>query len=102
MDDKTYSITLADGTVLDTLSLNGNNFISKTAISADIFESNLSSVTINDGETDKTYTNMTLVHLTEYSGEYWFTLRELTSAEIKEMQLYSDLEYLAMMTGVEL
>ena len=28
MDDKIYKITLADGTVIDNLKLNGNNFIS--------------------------------------------------------------------------
>ena len=32
MEDKTYSITLADGTVIDDLKLNGNNFISKSPI----------------------------------------------------------------------
>ena len=37
MDRKTYTITLADGTVLNNLKLNGNNFISNTAINADIF-----------------------------------------------------------------
>ena len=38
MEDKTYSITLADGTVIDDLKLNGNNFISKSPITKEIFE----------------------------------------------------------------
>lgn len=32
MDDKIYKITLSDGTVLDNLRLNGNNFISSSEI----------------------------------------------------------------------
>lgn len=103
MDDKIYSVTLADGTVISGLSMNGNNYISKTEISADIFDGNLSSVTISDGENEETFENMDLIHLTAYdSGEYWFALRELSEDEIERLQLRSDIEYLSMMTGVEL
>ena len=35
MEDKIYKITLADGTVLENLTLNGNNFISGENIEAD-------------------------------------------------------------------
>lgn len=38
MDEKTYRITLADGTILDNLTMNGNNFISEEAIDASIFD----------------------------------------------------------------
>ena len=38
MEDKTYSITLADGTVIGDLKLNGNNFISKSPIAKEMFE----------------------------------------------------------------
>jgi len=37
MDEKTYRITLADGTILDNLTMNGNNFISEEAIDASLF-----------------------------------------------------------------
>lgn len=101
MDDKIYSVTLADGTVISGLSMNGNNYISKTEISADIFDGNLSSVTISDGENEETFENMDLIHLTAYdSGEYWFALRELSEDEIERLQLRSDIEYLSMMTGM--
>lgn len=103
MDDKIYSVTLADGTVIDGLRMNGNNFISTTTIDADIFDGNLSMVVISDGETEETHENMDLIHLTAYdSGEYWFALRELSAEEIEKLQMRSDIEYLSMMTGVEL
>ena len=31
-EKKFYKVTLADGTVLDELSMNGNNFVSKTVL----------------------------------------------------------------------
>ncbi len=103
MNDKTYSVTLADGTVINGLSMNGNNYISKTEISADIFDGNLSSVVVSDGESEETFENMALIHLTSYaSGEYWFALRQMSANELERLQLRSDIEYLSMMTGVEL
>ena len=49
MEDKTYSITLADGTVIGDLKLNGNNFISKSPIAKEMFEDCCSPVVISDG-----------------------------------------------------
>ena len=39
-----YTIKLYDGTVLDNLELNGNNFISDTIIPDTVFENNLKTV----------------------------------------------------------
>ena len=58
MDDKIYKITLSDGTVLDNLRLNGNNFISSSEIDESVFDGNCSIVTINDGEKDEVHMNM--------------------------------------------
>ena len=44
-----YKIELSDGTVLDTLELNGNNYIPKK-LNKDIFENNLDEITITDKE----------------------------------------------------
>ena len=46
MDEKIYTVTLADGTTIDNLTLNGNNYISKTKIDKSIFEGNCHSVMI--------------------------------------------------------
>ena len=97
-----YKITLADGTVLDSLQLNGNNFISDSKIEKSVFEGNLSPVTISDGESEVVHDNMELIQLLEYSGQTWFILRDYSEDELREMKMQSDIAYLAMMTGVEL
>ena len=103
MDRKTYTITLADGTVLDNLTLNGNNFISNTAINADIFNENCSPVIISDGVNSETHNNMEFVQVTEQEpGKYWFVLRELPASELARIKMQSDIEYVAMMAGIEL
>ena len=102
MDTKTYTITLADGTVLDDLKLNGNNFISNTAINADIFNENCYTVIISDGVNSETY-NMEFVQVTEQEpGKYWFVLRELSASELARIKMQSDIDYVAMMAGIEL
>ncbi len=103
MDSKTYTITLADGTVLDNLKLNGNNFISNTAINADIFNENCSPIIVSDGVNSETHNNMEFVQVTEQEpGKYWFVLRELSASELARIKMQSDIEYVAMMAGIEL
>ncbi len=103
MDTKTYTITLADGTVLDNLKLNGNNFISNTAINADIFNENCSPIIVSDGVNSETHNYMEFVQVTEQEpGKYWFVLRELSASELARIKMQSDIEYVAMMAGIEL
>jgi len=100
-----YKITLHDGTVLDNLFLNGNNFISVTPIDSEIFKNNLKTVLISDDDVETVYNDMKLVQNIEYNGEYWFILAEKTpedkSAELIN-QMKADTDYLAIMTGVVL
>lgn len=102
MDDKIYKITLADGTVIDNLKLNGNNFISHVEIDETIFDGNCLNVTINDGEKDDVHTNMELVQITKMGEEYWFILRDVPENELAFIKLQSDIEYIAMMSEIEL
>lgn len=102
MDNKTYKITLSDGTVIDNLKLNGNNYISKEAVDPAIFTENCSPVVINDGTYDETHNNMELVQVTNVNGESWIVLRDLSAEELSKTKLQSDIEYVAMMAGVEL
>lgn len=100
--EKVYSITLADGTVLNDLKLNGNNYFSQREIKKEVFEDNLYSVTISDGEKEEVHTNMELVQLMEYEGAYLFILRDIPPETLDRMKLEADIAYLAMMTGVKL
>jgi hypothetical protein len=102
MNRKTYTVTLADGTVIDNLKLNGNNFISEEEISPMIFDGNCSPVIINDGSRDVIHDHMELVQVTEEDGEYWFILRDISKAELDQIKIQSDIAYIAMMADIEL
>lgn len=102
MDEKIYKITLADGSIIDNLKLNGNNYISENPIDETMFADNCSPVTISDGVTEETHPSMELVQITESAGEYWFVLRDYSTEELAQMKMQSDIEYVAMMAGVEL
>ena len=102
MDEKIYKITLADGTVINNLTMNGNNFISNEAIKASIFEANCCPVTINDGTSEEVHENMDLVQVTSVEGKSWFVLRDISEKELEQAKMKSDIEYLAMMCDVEL
>lgn len=102
MDEKIYTITLEDGTIIDNLGLNGNNFISKTEIIPEIFERNLGVVYINDGEINEEHKNMDLVQITRMGEEWWFILRDIPENEIENAKLRADVDFLAMMTDVEI
>lgn len=102
MSEKNYKITLSDGTVIDNLKLNGNNFISNEIIDPMLFNGNCSPVVISEGTNEEIHDNMELVQITQVNGDYWFVLRDIAISELKQLKLQSDIEYMAMMAGIEL
>ena len=102
--EKSFKITLADGTQFKNLKLSGNNYISKVKITEDDFKGKLSKITI-ENETDKTseeLEHMELVQIVHYEDGYYFVLRQLSADEIDKIKTKADIEYLAMMTDVDL
>ncbi len=104
-----YKITFSDGTVLGNLERNANNFISEQELSREYFAGKLEHVRIEysgeGAEADDLsgeYGRMKLEYLKEQEGGTWFVLRELGREELAREQLRADVEYVAMMTGVEL
>lgn len=89
MADKTYTVTLSDGTKIENLTLNGNNFISTTAVTEDQFDGKLKSVTITDSEGgEEKHENMLLVQVSHPAeSEWWFILADKTEEQIKQEQL---------------
>lgn len=79
-----YTITLHDGTKLENLELNGNNFIAEGVIEDSVFTDNLATVVITDGTTTDSYTDMALVINRVENGRSWFVLREKTEQEKME------------------
>lgn len=98
-----FKLILADGTEIKNLTRNGDNFISDTKVDESLFAGNLTSLTITDGE-DVTIemNNAELIQQIEYQGKYWLCFRELSERELKDMTLESQIQYLAMMTDVDI
>ena len=90
---KTFTITLSDGSVIENLGLNGNNYTSKKKLTADDFEGKLSRVTVLDDETQETEVleDQVLVQCIKYEKEYRFILRDKSAEE----KLAEDNEILA-------
>lgn len=103
--EKSFKITLADGTQLKNLKLSGNNYISKVKITEDDFKGKLSKITI-ENETDKTseeLEHIELVQILDYGDKgYYFVLRQLSADEIDKLKMQGDIEYLAMMTNTDM
>ena len=107
MEKGTFTVKLADGTQLVGLELNGNNFI-KAEVTPATFAGKLSKVTISgDAEADEAgligeHQNMELVQVKKYGAEYWFILRDMSKSELQKLKDRGDIDYIAMMTGVQL
>ena len=66
------------------------------------FNENCSPIIVSDGVNSETH-NMEFVQVTEQEpGKYWFVLRELSASELAWIKMQSDIEYVAMMAGIEL
>lgn len=86
------------------MDISGNNYISKVKITEDDFKGKLSKITI-ENETDKTsekLEHVELVQIVHYEDGYYFVLRQLSADEIDKIKTKADIEYLAMMTDVDL
>ena len=97
-----FRIVLTDGTTLNNLTKNGDNFIANYNITSDIFDNNLSPVTIFEDGLPEEHAHMELVQLIEFENAMWFVLRDLTDRELKDLKFRADIDYIAMMTDVDI
>ena len=104
MEERFYSITFANGETLSGLKVNGDNFVTTEDFDDELLsEINLIEVTFNDGQNEWTEYNMKKIHKTKYSnGDIYFTIAKKTTEELIQEELNSKIEYIAMMTEVEL
>lgn len=100
--EKIYTVTLADGTELTGLHLNGNNFVSDTPVSTEQFEYNCSPVAISDGEFSEVHENMECIQVVQMSDGWYFILRDISIDELWKRKVTADMQYISMMTEVEL
>ena len=92
MEKDTYKVILQEGTTLGNLRLNGNNYISKIEITAEMFAGNLSTVTVEGPDGAQTYHDMKLVQISKVGKEWWFILAEKTDQEKLKEKLREKLE----------
>ena len=97
-----YKLILADGTEIKNLTKNGDNYISDKKIDENLFKGNLSTLTITDGEETSSMENAELIQQIEYDGKFWICFRELSERELKDIDMEAKIEYLAMMTDVDI
>ena len=105
MEDLIYTMVLSDGTIIENLRKNGDNYISASKLTADMFEGKLSEVTVKTSDSEEVMENMEnmdLVQITEMNGEYWFVLRQFSETELAMAKMSSNIDFLAMMQDVEL
>lgn len=96
-------ITLQDGTVLEDLKLNGNNFISDTIIETAIFQDNLGNVQIEyeDGNIAE-YRFMKLVQNIEVDGKSWFILAEQSENDLLKARLKATEDALTFLMDMQM
>lgn len=99
---KIYTVTLADGTVIPDLTLNGNNFVSKKKVTPDLFDGNLSKVVIDDGDYEETHGPMELIQIQQWEGDWYFILADIPKEKLELMKLRADIDYVGMMADVDI
>jgi len=92
-----YSIKLANGTVLDNLELNGNNFIPET-LNKTIFENNLGKVIITDDDGNEEERFNQKVQFAKIGDTETFILRSKTKEE-ELLELLADLTEVVLLGG---
>lgn len=95
---KKVTITFKNGVEIEA-EVNGNCYI---VDSKPDFPVDLSEVTVTAGEDKKILYEAEVNEAASVDGRYWFALRELTEQELKDIKTQADIQYLAMMTDVEL
>ena len=106
-----YSVTLSNGNVLSGLQVSGTCFVSKTPVSAEMFSDWNGKLSIS-GSRDAgqepcpyevgEHEHMGLDRVFTVDGEWYFYLTEPSAEELEKLKTQADIEYIAMMTGVEL
>ena len=96
-----YTIKLYDGTMLDNLELNGNNFISDLIIPDSAFDNNLKTVEVFDGENTQILIDQFLAANRVIDNKSWFVLidktpemkreEEMTNIQLALVELYESL-----------
>lgn len=86
-----YSITLSDGTVIENLELNGNNFIADKVIDSSMFKGKLNPMYISDGTASEYHIDWELLSNIVHDERSWLVFGEKSEAE-KQADTITDLQ----------
>ena len=90
---------MSDGSVIQELEVNGNCLISENNIKNELLTDDMLSEIVIDGVT---YKNVTLVRKWVQDNKVWLAFRQKSEDEIWKKQCKSNLDYIAMMSNVDL
>lgn len=106
-----YTVIFSNGKAFSGLEAAGDYFKSKSPVSSEDITAGLSRVVISaSGGSEEfgaptlpgTYTDLELFNMFEANGEWYFCLRQKDNTEAEALKDRADIDYIAMMTGVEL
>lgn len=79
---KLYTITLENGKQLTNLTVNGTNYVSREKIDESIFDGNLGTMIVSDGERDEIYRDMVFIQQMPWmDGTFYLSFRKKTREE---------------------
>lgn len=97
-----WKIILADRTELKGFTQNGNNYVSQEQIDESLFANNLATLTITNGEEKIVLHNAELIQQMQHDDGWYLCFRELTKQEMEAAALSAKIDYLAMMSEIDL
>ena len=101
--DAPYTITLANSNTFENLQCNGMYFISNAEVTDEQFSGKISPVIFEHGSDTFTVDVMSLVEILHPAdNEWWVKLETIQPDEVKRLTAAAKMDYLSMMTGVDL
>ncbi len=91
-------IIFTNGTVIEA----EENASSLITASRPDFPADLSSVVVTGTGGERIYKNAEIIECASIDGRYWFAFREISESEKTARQMQANIEYIAMMTEVDL
>ena len=91
-------ITFKNGMKMEA-EVNGSSLITD---SRPDFPSDLSSVTVTGTDGERIYRDAEIIECASVDNRYWFSFREVPETERATRQMQANIEYIAMMTDINL
>jgi len=94
-----YTVDLGNGTILENVTMNGNNYVYDGDISEETFDG-IETVTVTDSESEQVteFHHAKLVALSRYPEGWYFVLGETSEQELREAAREAQIMYTALAT----